>query len=387
MKVSARLLALIVGLGWLAGCAAEGVPPPMASPAAGADSATATRATARTVGGATSTSGAAAGAMTVALPPLARARAAHTATLLADGSVLVAGGFAGDERGTATGPMVAARQSHTATLLPDGRVLVAGGFDDGYLASAELYDPATGRFSATGPLTTARSGHVAVLLATGKVLLVGGVGTGWTFLASAELYDPATGRFAATGAMGTPRESHTATLLPDGRVLVAGGHRGRRAAITIWASAEVYDPRGGGWTATGALTVRRHKHDATLLADGRVFISGGADERDERGAYATTELYDPATGGFVVAATLHAGRYKHTGTSVLLADGRVLLLGGAATAEVYDPATDTATVSAAGVGVTRLFATATALRDHSILFVGGYGPTIAADSRAWLIRP
>src|SRR5258708_33319586 len=131
-----------------------------------------------------------------------------------------------------------------------------------------------------------RSVHAATLLNNGKVLLAGGVGTSWTFLADAELYDPATNTFAATGAMTMARESHTATLLRNGNVLIMGGHKGRRSAITIYSSAEIYNPASGTFSSTGNLTVRRHKHDAALLADGRVLIIGGSDERDGRGGSA-----------------------------------------------------------------------------------------------------
>ena len=125
-----------------------------------------------------------------------------------------------------TGDLLTAREWHTATLLPNRKVLVAaGGGYDGYpaLASAELYDPATGMWTATGSLATARWDHTATLLPNRQVLVAGGTNYTAGVLASAELYDPATGTWTATGSMTTARESHTATLLPNGQVLVAGG--------------------------------------------------------------------------------------------------------------------------------------------------------------------
>ena len=332
---------------------------------------------------------------------MTRQRAAHTATLLPDGKVLVAGGFAGGggslasaeifDPATSTfasaGDMNAARAGPTATPLPGGKVLIAGGDDGSYLASAEVYDPAARTFTPTGGLTSARSGHVAALLHGGKVLLAGGVGTGWTFLADAELFDPGAGTFAPTGGMTTARESHTATLLKDGRVLIAGGHRGRRPSVTIHASTEIYNPSGGTFTAGGNLTVRRHKHDAALLADGRVLIVGGSDERDGSGAYRNAEVFNPAGGTFTaVKNNMNAARYKLQGTAILLTNGKVLIAGGADRAEVFDPATDSFSTAGGDMGTKRLFATATLLRDGQVLITGGYTDGNIVSDNAWVYR-
>lgn len=168
------------------------------------------------------------------------ARVDHTATLLRNGKVLVAGGYStcssrcvlnsaelyDPATGTwsTTGNLNTARNSHTATLLTNGRVLVAGGYNDGLRNRAELYDPATGTWSITGTLNTERSyGHTATLLPSGKVLVVGGNRTGDWVIDNAELYDPITGMWSSTASLNTARALHTATLLTDGKVLVAGG--------------------------------------------------------------------------------------------------------------------------------------------------------------------
>src|ERR1017187_2309225 len=118
------------------------------------------------------------------------------------------------------GPMITARGDHTATLLADGNVLVTGGSEiGGDPSSTELYDPATGMWKTAGNMTTQRYYHSATLLPNGKVLVVGGYYGGW--LSAAELYDPTTGTWTLTGALATARAGHSATLLPDGRVLVA----------------------------------------------------------------------------------------------------------------------------------------------------------------------
>ena len=174
---------------------------------------------------------------------------------------------------------------HTATLLPNGKVLVAGGYDGNSvaLASAELYDPASGTWTATGSLATARDGHTATLLPNGKVLVAGGLDSSQVAFASAELYDPASGTWTATGSLATARYIHTATLLPNGKVLVAGG----LTAAALLASAELYDPASGTWTATGSLATARYSHTATLLPNGKVLVAGGSDDSSSRARNST----------------------------------------------------------------------------------------------------
>jgi hypothetical protein len=318
------------------------------------------------------------------------------AVLLKDGRVLVAGLRAElyDPASGAfsdTGPLPSARYGRSATVLLNGQVLVAGGtnFDQSEIdASAQLYDPRTGKFTATGSMALARAYHTATLLEDGRVLIVGGTNTVYTVnpdgstptssnLASAELYDPRTGTFTATGSMTTGRAFQTATLLADGRVLIAGGRSESYSYSpdVVLASAELYDPQTGRFTATGSMTAARSSHAATRLNDGRVLIAGG----DSSGAAA--ELYDPATGIF--RATGSTETTSHGPSATLLPDGRVLIVGGGASAELYDP--QTGTFGATGSMVLARYGTsAVLLQDGRVLVVGG---EITGGASAELYRP
>jgi N-acetylneuraminic acid mutarotase len=331
------------------------------------------------------------------------ARSGHTATLLATGNVLVAGGSQSfgvnlssaelydPTRGTwaPTGSMTTNRYNHTATLLPNGKVLVVGGGngvfpDPNYLSNAEVYDPITRGWVQTGKLITPRASHKATLLPNGKVLVTGGVGFNYTnlsflYLSSAELYDPATETWTVTGALGTGRENHTASLLPNGRVVVAGGYNYNTDSggnlFGPLASAELYDPSIGRWTATGALGVDpRDWHTATLLWNRKVLVAAG--DRGSSGSVFSAELFDPATETWTAANSLATARYGHAAT--MLPNGKVLVEGGynssapQATAELYDPEA-AKWVATSALSTARYYHTATLLLNGTVLVAGGYG--------------
>lgn len=327
---------------------------------------------------------------------LRTARAAHTATALPSGQVLVVGGMGtsggslasvelfdpSDDSIQDLGSIDERRAGHSATLLGDGRVLIAGGFDGEYLSSIEVFDPSARRWASFGDLIEGRSGHTATLLPDGRVLFVGGVGRGWTFLRSAELLDPATGRTEPAGPLTTPRESHTATLVADGRVLVIGGHSGRRQAMEVHSSAEIFDPKTRRFEAAGALGTARHKHDAVRLSSDRVLVIGGAD-RSDRVHFATTELYDLGTGSFVPGPSMANRRYKIAGTSVLLSNGDVLVTSGAGSAEVLDVGSLTFSEVPGRFPEPYRFATATALPNGDVFIAGGYSDSNENTAGVW----
>ncbi len=284
------------------------------------------------------------------------------------------------------------RSGHTATLLKNGKVLIVGGWTGRYdlRGSAEIYDPAANTFTSTGNLVIERVGNTATLLSDGRVLVAGGVDRQENALASAEIYDPAAGKFTLTGSMADPRGAHTATALKDGRVLIVGGGSGHYPSQTIYRSAEVFNPATGKFTSAGPTTVGRHKHAAILLRSGRVLVVGGSDNRDWHGEYASAEIYDPALGTFTATGAMNTARFKLPAAVALLTNGRVLVAGGGPFAELYDETTGTFTKVPGSLGSARFFASATLLPSGKALITGGYaesGRGLPATPGAWLYQP
>jgi len=306
------------------------------------------------------------------------ARADHTATVLPSGKILVAGGEGASGRALASAElydpasgkfsaiaskMDTARAAHSATLISgcncpaDGKVLIAGGTRaagslGSTLKTAELYDPATGKFASTGAMKATRARHSATLIASGplagNVLIAGGTSDeSGGDVASAELYDPTTGQFTLTGRMSTPRENHSATWLSPsvvsgslaGSVLIAGG--GDVSAPTD--SAEVFNPQTATFSPVGAMTAARTMQAAVLLASGKVLIAGGQSSDTE--FLTSAELFDPARATFAATGSmrnLHAGA-----TATVLENGDALIAGGRSSfADLYDP--NAGTFSATG---------------------------------------
>ncbi|HMQ06747.1 MAG TPA: kelch repeat-containing protein [Saprospiraceae bacterium] len=336
----------------------------------------------------------------VQIVSLNTARAVHTTTLLHNGKILICGGFAGNNNYISSveiydpilntfrtaGNMSVPRISHSATLLPDGKVLIAGGYDGTYLSSTEIFDPLTETFSPGTELNSPRMGHTATLLKNGKILFAGGVGTGWTFLKSAELYDIDAKSFSHTDSMFSEREAHTATLLKDGTVLISGGHVGRRANIKINTSAEIYDPVSQQFVEISHMNVKRHKHDAVLLKDGKVLITGGADETDYDGIYKSAEIYHPDLRSFTNISNMCYPRFKHNGSSVLLLDGNVLLTGGNNHGEIYNIANNSFEMIDGNMKSKHYFSSAILMQNGDVLITGGYDERTRPMNNAWIYR-
>jgi Galactose oxidase, central domain len=326
-------------------------------------------------------------------------RAAHTATALPDGSVLIAGGCTEDSceegEGSATfevwkdgtsqtGRLTVPRTGQTATLLPDGKVLLAGGWSGAAVtASTEIADPASRASRPATSLSLARSGHSATPLPDGTVLFAGGT-TGREPLDLAEVYDPKTGSFRPVGRLSTPRAGHMAVALRDGRVLLAGGDGPNREILS---SAELYDPATGRFTPTGSMTRIRHKHGAAPLPDGRVLIVGGSDEKDFQGRTASAEVFDPALGAFSPADDMAAPRFKLQDAVVALRSGRVFVGGGGRSAELFDLGSGSFRPVEGSLGSGWSFAAAALLPDGSVLVTGGYDERIRVTAGMWRYWP
>jgi len=241
------------------------------------------------------------------------------------------------------GKLTAARGKHTATLLKDGTVLIAGGGNAGGTAqaTAELYDPTSAKMVNVESMKVARQEHRATLIANGDVLMTGGVDNHGQVLATTEIYHPATRRFTFTTAafpgrvtnLGQGRYEHAAALLPNGQVLIAGGSDGKAATR----SAELYDPSRGAFICIGgqrdatvptcpaSMNDYRISAVTALLPNGEVLLAGGynfqlgpahnigASQSMMGGATApfsvlwSAEVYNPAAGVFVsTVAIAHA---------------------------------------------------------------------------------
>lgn len=320
---------------------------------------------------------------------MVQARTGHTATLLDDGRVLVAGGTDAKGRAlasaelydpasgtwTVTGTMTAAHSEHRAILLCDGRVLVL----DDWRGEAEVYDPATGRWSPGAPMPGRRTSYATTVLTDGRVLVAGGRDPDSNApLASTQLFDPGRGTWKIGRPMSMARAGHTAALLEDGSVLVAGGEgpavpqavpgQGTSLIEPPLASAELFDPRTGRWHTTRSMAVARAWHAAARLADGGVLVVQG--QLGAQPPDATVETYRPDTGAWHLGGKL-TSNLGGGATASLLDDGKVLVsYPFGAGLEIYDPATKTSH-AVDDAHRTTSGSTATVLADGRILLAGG----------------
>jgi hypothetical protein len=335
----------------------------------------------------------------IRLGPMHEIRASHSATLLPDGKVLLAGGFRKGPDGSnqiysrsaelfdpatsafvPTGEMNTPRCGHSAVLLPNGTVLLAGGFTrNGQTASAEIYDPHTGKFTSIKSMSAPRGDATATLLTNGDVLIAGGGDIAAT--ATAEIYRAETMTFGPTGSMHVPRISHSSALLPGGEVLITGGMNRENSTNT----AEVYDPRTGTFTIVGSMNVARCKHASVLLNDGTVLIVGGGRDGSWRTQERSAEVFNSRTGKFEPVPPMAGERFKLPGAIVRLRTGDVLVAGGNMVIELFEAKVKRFR-DVDKIGEARYFSTATALPNGTTLLTGGYTTRLQATDDAWLYR-
>jgi N-acetylneuraminic acid mutarotase len=343
---------------------------------------------------------------------LNEARAYHAATLLPNGQVMVSGGTSNgfinpgtrssielydpaQGKWTVASTMVQARLGHTATLLPNGKVLLAGGITNGPpqtpFSSAEIYDPVTGTNGPVASMHSTRVYHTATLLPGGSVLVIGGItdhtgnlDSNGTATNSTEFYNPSNDTWTATAALNTPRFGHRAVLLPSGQILAAGGATNEDNPGL--SSTELFDPTIGPstatWTLTGFMQHKRTSSTATLLPNGKVLVAGG--ENGNGTIDPTCELYDPVTGAWSFTGSINYARFNHTAT--LLANGKVLITGGSLydfsgtpISELYDPGSGIWTTNSIMFGFPQSAHTATLLRNGKVLVAGYTSPANSAQ--------
>jgi len=300
---------------------------------------------------------------------------------------------------TSADPLPVARWATASAVLYDGRVIVVGGatgtssFDA--VASAAIFDPSTGRWSAVTDMLQPRAYAMAVTLADGSVLVAGGSRNGQP-LDTAERYTPDNGTWVAAGRLNLPRTLGTLTLLADGRVLAAGGGIEGGPSWTATATAEIFDPKIGTWSLVAPMSVARARQTATLLADGEVLVAGGATTyHGETGSVtASAEIFDPRSNSWRAAMPMSKPRYVDG--AVLLDDGRVLVAGGwystsnsdpsHDTAEIYDPATNRWAATGSMTSARAQYSLVR-LPDGRVLAAGGVNPSYRVQAASELFNP
>ncbi|MBI5537654.1 MAG: hypothetical protein HY898_33330 [Deltaproteobacteria bacterium] len=280
-----------------------------------------------------------------------------------------------DPAWTLTGNMTVKRYFHTATLLGDGRVLVAGGRADNFTVhlKAELYSPTSGTFTTTANMSTGRTNQSAVVLADGRVMITGGVSGGGSTLNSAEAFDPNNATWVGLAAMKSARSNHTTTALPSGEVLAAGGEAGATLQ-----SAELYNTVNNTWVLTQNMQVARLNHTATLLDNGKVLVTGG----ENPGMLSSAELYFRTFETWTLTPAMSVARSSHTATA--MDNNKVLIAGGDGSpvvigAQVYNAANNT-WEAAPDMSTARRYHAAAKLLNGRVVVSGGYTTSYLTSS-------
>ena len=330
-------------------------------------------------------------------------RSAHTATLLKDGRIFLAGGILKaegiEENNSSTefyipatnsfsaGPrMSIKRAGHTATLLSNGNVLIAGGFNnEGFVRSAELFNINTGKFEAVnGMLSEPRAAHTATLLHDERVVILGGANGGLKANLYIDVYDPVANSISKINGLITLRTGHTATLLNDDRVLIIGGSENWRSNVLN--TCEVFDPATNTVSPIANLHLVRNKHAAVNLQDGKVLIIAGSDDAEAIGGrYNTCELFHPTTNTFrLLDGKLSDSRFKITNATDILPNGNIIIAGDGKYVEVFDTPTQKFHTVRGSVEDAWMYPTVTTFKDAKVLIAGGYNGSMEPTNKAWI---
>lgn len=288
----------------------------------------------------------------------------------------------------AAGQLASVRIGTAAVALGGGRVLIAGGWSGRQTtASVEIFDPKAGRGVEVARLRTARADIAATTLSDGRIALIGGF-DGRSAVGDVDIFDPRLQSIAAGPSLRVARAGAAAVTLADGRVLVAGGGESASSSLSPSAASEIGDAALARWSSTGGLALARYKHAAVALPDGRALIVGGSDARDRQGKIKTIEAFDPLNERYETVGETLRPRFKLGGAVVVLADGRIFIGGGAERGEVFDPRKRTSVLVGPSFGAVRSFSSASLLPDGRVVVAGGYEEKSIAVSRGiWIVRP
>jgi hypothetical protein len=344
--------------------------------------------------------------------PLAIPRTRHTATLLKNGKILIAGGsvegddFALDEEivdpltgaSSWAAPLHTARQDHSATLLQDGRVLVVGGYNAWlqWVTDAEIYDPQSNSWTVIPPLFPHGTAHTATLMQDGRVLIAGGCIGGYHCTEKVEIFDPRANLWIEAAPLASDRMFHTAQLLNNGRVLVAGGITAYNE-IPVDGTAILYHPETNTWSETAPMAFPRYGSQSIKLPSGDVLVAGGVvPQTDPPSMSNAVEVYDPVSNSWRTVSSLVSPRFAFV--LRLLANGQVLAIAGTRDwdccwtrdsfvreVEMFDPATGR-WQSIGELPAPGAFSTGTQLEDGRIWITGGQAEEWVLDE-TWLIQP
>jgi N-acetylneuraminic acid mutarotase len=339
-------------------------------------------------------------------------RTQHTATLLENGNILIAGGsvegddFACDEElinpitgeSSWTAPLHTVRHGHSATLLPNGRVLVVGGYNlpEQWIDDAEVYDTQLDVWTIIPPHHSHGTGHSATRLKDGRVLIVGGCISSGVCTNIVETFDPSTNLWKEAASMQADRWGQTSQLLENGRLLIAGGVTAA-GDTPADGSALIYDPSHNTWGITKSMNTPNFLAQSVKLNNGEVLVAGGFLSGSHPPEISNeVEIYDPDTNTWRTVAPLSNPRYAFT--LKLLPNGQVIAISGAREwdnfwtqdsfvkeIELFDPAVEQWHVIGE-LPEPSAFATGTQLNNGTIWIAGGQVGDLVAD-KTWLIRP